>query len=341
MMTQKENMFCVLEICNMKQLMTVVFAVLFSVVNAHSDDKITTAQYIEMYAPIAQREMEAYKIPASIKLAQGILESSSGNSPLAKEAKNHFGIKCKKNWTGPTYIQDDDEKNECFRKYESVLASYEDHSQFLISNQRYADLFKLEPNDYKGWAHGLKAAGYATNPQYAPLLIKTIEENKLNEYDKPGKPAEFKAPEKEKPKPSQMVAPVTQKPVKNSPTGAELPDFEVRKHGKYGIRERYGVEYVTAQKADSYENIAKALEMMSWQLSLYNDSDRNKKLAEGEIVYIQPKRRKAGDETYTVKTGETLWNISQKFAVKQSRLAKLNELNDDAKLKAGQTIKLR
>jgi hypothetical protein len=325
----------------MKQLITVVFAMVFSVANTFCNDKITTAQYIEMYAPIAQREMEAYKIPASIKLAQGILESSSGNSPLAKEAKNHFGIKCKKNWTGPTYIQDDDEKNECFRKYETVLASYEDHSQFLKANQRYADLFKLELNDYKGWAHGLKAAGYATNPQYAPLLIKTIEENRLYEFDKPGNLPEFKTPEKEKPKPSQTIAPVTQKPIKNSSTGADLPDFEVRKHGKYGIRERYGVEYVTAQKGDSYDNIAKALEMMSWQLSLYNDAEKNKKLFEGEIVYIQPKRRKAGDESYTAKTSETLWDVSQKFAVKQSRLAKLNELNEDAKLKAGQTIKLR
>ena len=330
-----------MEICKMRLVITSVLGLLFIAAFGKENDKITTAQYIEMYAPIAQHEMEGYKIPASIKLAQGILESSSGNSPLAREAKNHFGIKCKKTWTGPTYIQDDDEKNECFRKYETVLASYEDHSQFLTGNQRYGDLFKLELNDYKGWAHGLKSAGYATNPQYAPLLIKTIEENRLYEFDKPGKQPEYKAPEKEKTKPSQTVAPVTQKPIKNLQKGDDLPDFEVRKHGKYGIRERYGVEYVTALKGDSYDNIAKALEMMSWQLTLYNDAEKNKKLVEGEIVYIQPKRRKAGDESYMVKAGETLWDISQKFALKQSRLAKLNELSEDARLKVGQTLKLR
>jgi hypothetical protein len=251
----------------MKQLMTGICALLFSAVYAHVDDKMTTAQYIETYASIAVREMDAYQIPASIKMAQGILESSSGNSPLAKEAKNHFGIKCKKDWTGETYIQDDDEKNECFRKYETVLASYEDHSQFLKKGQRYASLFTLERNDYKGWAHGLKAAGYATNPQYAPLLIKTIEENRLYELDKPGRAPEFKAPEKETPQPKQTLSQSSGNPPKQrASSGTDLPDFELRRHGNYGIRERNGVEYVLAQRGDTYEQIANALDMMAWQL---------------------------------------------------------------------------
>ena len=145
--------------------------------------KQTAAQYVERYKDIAITEMERYGIPASIKLGQGILESSAGNSDLAMEANNHFGIKCKKDWTGPSFYKDDDAKDECFRKYTSVLESYEDHSQFLKNSQRYASLFLLEPDDYKGWAHGLKKAGYATNPQYAQLLIKTIEENRLFQYD--------------------------------------------------------------------------------------------------------------------------------------------------------------
>jgi hypothetical protein len=339
---QNEKLICALEICKMKQLMTGICALLFSGVCAHVDDKMTTAQYIETYASIAVREMDAYQIPASIKMAQGILESSSGNSPLAKEAKNHFGIKCKKDWTGETYIQDDDEKNECFRKYETVLASYEDHSQFLKKGQRYASLFTLERNDYKGWAHGLKAAGYATNPQYAPLLIKTIEENRLYELDKPGRAPEFKAPEKETPQPKQTLSQSSAKPPKQrAASGTDLPDFELRRHGNYGIRERNGVEYVLAQRGDTYEQIANALDMMAWQLPQYNESDKNKKLNEGEIVYLQPKRRKAQDETYVAKKNESLWDVSQYFAVKVSRLAKLNELGEDARLKPGQTIKLR
>ncbi|MEX0635475.1 MAG: glucosaminidase domain-containing protein, partial [Ferruginibacter sp.] len=143
----------------------------------------TAAQYIEKYEETAKTEMRRYGIPASIKLGQGILESSAGNSDLAMEANNHFGIKCKKDWTGPAFNKDDDAKDECFRKYESVLASYEDHSQFLKNSSRYASLFLLSQDDYKGWAHGLKQAGYATNPKYAQLLIKTIEENRLFQYD--------------------------------------------------------------------------------------------------------------------------------------------------------------
>ena len=326
----------------MNKRMIAFVGFLWITVSAIGQGKMTTAQYIETYASIALREMDAYQIPASIKMAQGILESSSGNSPLARDAKNHFGIKCKKDWTGETYIQDDDEKNECFRKYETVRASYEDHSQFLKKGQRYASLFTLERNDYKGWAHGLKAAGYATNPQYAPLLIKTIEENRLYDLDKPGRAPEFKEPEKETPQPRQTLTQSPEKlPKPRSSGGADLPDFELRRHGNYGIRERNGVEYVLAQRGDSYEHIAKELDMMGWQLPQYNEADKNRKLGEGEIVYLQPKRRKAQDESYMVKKTESLWDVSQFFAIKVSRLAKLNELSEDARLKPGQTIKLR
>ena len=136
-----------------------------------------------MYREDAIREMERNSIPASITLAQGILESGDGNSPLARYANNHFGIKCHSDWTGKTFIQDDDKKNECFRKYKDPYESYKDHSDFLKKN-RYAFLFELKITDYKGWAHGLKKAGYATNPKYPHLLIKIIEENNLAQYDK-------------------------------------------------------------------------------------------------------------------------------------------------------------
>ena len=146
--------------------------------------RITPEEYIQTYKDIAMREMREHKIPASITLAQGLLESGAGNSALAREAKNHFGIKCHKGWTGKTYYMDDDEKDECFRKYKNAEDSFKDHSEFLCTRSRYASLFELEITDYKGWARGLKAAGYATNPKYAQLLIDRIELYNLTKYDK-------------------------------------------------------------------------------------------------------------------------------------------------------------
>ena len=149
-----------------------------------SEPRMSKTDYVGQYADQAIREMHASGVPASITLAQGMLESDFGNSPLAKYANNHFGIKCHKGWEGPTFIQDDDEKNECFRKYYEAYESYKDHSEFLRTRDRYATLFDLKTTDYKGWAKGLKKAGYATNPKYADLLIRIIEDNELYKYDK-------------------------------------------------------------------------------------------------------------------------------------------------------------
>jgi len=148
-----------------------------------AETKITTVQYIEQWNTTALEQMHEHLIPASITLAQGILESGSGNSRLAKQANNHFGIKCHKSWTGDTFIQDDDKKDECFRSYYSANESYNDHSLFL-KRSRYAGLFELRLDDYKGWAKGLKSAGYATNPKYAHLLIDLIERYHLYQYDR-------------------------------------------------------------------------------------------------------------------------------------------------------------
>ncbi|GAB4161216.1 MAG: glucosaminidase domain-containing protein [Winogradskyella sp.] len=142
----------------------------------------STAVYIATYAEIAKEEMRKYKIPASITLAQGILESASGKGRLAVEANNHFGIKCH-GWTGAKIYHDDDRSQECFRKYREAKSSYEDHSRFLVERGRYADLFKLKKDDYKGWARGLKKAGYATDRKYPDKLISLIERYKLYEYD--------------------------------------------------------------------------------------------------------------------------------------------------------------
>lgn len=162
-----------------------------------SAQNLTRAQYIEKYKDEAVKQMRKHKIPASITLAQGCLESNNGNSELARKANNHFGIKCHNGWKGKGYTHDDDRKGECFRKYNSAEDSFTDHSYFLISGSRYNSLFDLKITDYKAWAHGLKAAGYATNPKYAQMLIDIIEEYQLYKYDVPQAYAEAKALAKE------------------------------------------------------------------------------------------------------------------------------------------------
>ncbi len=315
-----------------KRFLTILF--IGFVWNSLSAQKQSTSEYIQQYKDIAIREMQKYQIPASIKMAQGILESSSGNSKLAKEARNHFGIKCKKTWTGPTFIQDDDAKDECFRKYESVLESYEDHSQFLKTNARYGELFTLDITDYKGWAHGLKKCGYATNPQYAQLLIKTIEEFKLHELDKGG---DIIA-EKPKEKNHTSTQPRTPRSKSNN---TDLPDFELKQQGGRSVMVRNRVQYIVVKQGDTFEKLNKELELMSWQLPKYNDLSSSNKLQAGDILYIQPKRRKASTREHVVKSGESMRTISQEHAVKLSRLYKLNHLAAGAEPHEGQQLKLR
>ena len=180
--------------------------------SANGQDRLTREEYIQKYKSLAVEEMEVYGIPASITMAQALLESDNGNGRLAREGNNHFGIKCKSTWTGATISHDDDAKGECFRKYPSVEASFNDHSEFLDKSARYQDLFKLDPMDYKGWAYGLKQAGYATNPAYAELLIKIIEDNQLYHLDRGEEiaPPIMGTPATEEPQ--QLVAETEQKP---------------------------------------------------------------------------------------------------------------------------------
>jgi len=298
--------------------------------------KTSTEEYIRTYSATAIREMEAWQIPASITLAQGILESASGNSPLAREANNHFGIKCKKDWAGETYFYDDDAKQECFRKYPNALASYEDHSAFLKNGSRYAFLFQLERTDYQGWAHGLKQAGYATNPKYAPLLIKTIEDYQLQRFDKPGKAAQYEAPKSAKPKPETEVH-----QGRKGSGSEDLPDFELKKGRGRPVKTHNGVPYVLAQKGDNLKSLSRELEMMPWQLPKYNDLAETTELKSGTRVYLHPKRRKGDVAEHVVQSGESLWDISQQHGIKLKRLCVLNGLEPDARLKSGQKLRLR
>lgn len=280
-----------------------------------SFSQMTKEQYIAKYKDLAINEMNRTGIPASIKLAQGLLESGFGNSRLAREANNHFGLKCHKNWNGPTIYHDDDEKNECFRKYRNVEESYRDHSDYIKKNQRYAFLFELDITDYKGWAYGLKKAGYATNPKYAELLIKTIEDNKLYLFD-----YEYKNIQ------------------------ANKHNIEKKQHEsitKREIYERNRVKYIIAKDGDTYEKITKELGLLKWQLKKYNELlDFNTPIKAGEIIYIQPKRNRpeAGKKVHIVKPGETLYSISQLYAIKLSKLCEINNIDSDTQLKEGTQI---
>ena len=290
-----------------------------------AEPRMSKMDYIEEFKDEAIREMHATGIPASITLAQGMLESDYGNSPLAKYAKNHFGIKCHKDWEGPTFIQDDDEANECFRKYYSAFDSYRDHSEFLMTRDRYAFLFDLKQTDYKGWAHGLKKAGYATNPKYAPLLIKIIEENDLHKYDHVKKIPEKEAiAEVKTPKSYTRIESVAQVP---SVSAIDVSDNNIK--------------FVVARKGETPESIAERFDMGRWQILKYNDLSKGARLIEGEVLYLQPKRNNAQQEYHTVSQGETVREISQKYGVKMKTIYKLNDLSGDENLQAGQKLKIR
>lgn len=284
-------------------------------------------EFIKKYKHIAIMEMERTGIPASIKLAQGILESGCGDSKLASGANNHFGIKCS-NWNGDTFHMDDDIADECFRKYTNPEQSWIDHSEFLTSRPRYASLFDLTTTDYKGWAKGLKTAGYATNPQYANLLIKIIEEEKLYEYDKV-----VKHPTGEKPSLN------TKKPVVSS-ASKSVNTTSVSYHKREEIRN--GVICICIQDGDSLEKIAGYYNIKLKKMLAYNEKS-NPSVVEGEYVFLKNKKSKAalGYEFHRVKEGDSLSGISQLYGVKIKSLTKFNYIDANSVLTEGEKIYLR
>ncbi|MEI8202711.1 MAG: glucosaminidase domain-containing protein [Bacteroidota bacterium] len=298
--------------------------------------------YVNQFKDIAVKKMKDYKIPASITLAQGIIESGCGKSDLATEANNHFGIKCHKDWTGETFYKDDDTKNECFRKYKNAEESYNDHSLFLSTRDRYAFLFDLEVTNYKAWATGLKQAGYATNPKYAETLINLIEKYKLNAYDDGSvaqnqtKPAAKKDAKKDtKPKVIKKTKPIS--------TQVDMDDFESISIGFNNRRvyENNGVKFFIARENDSFSKIAADAEISVKTLKSYNDFDENDSLKPGEMIYIEAKKRNSNSEYYVVKQGDNLHSISQYFGIKLNRLCKINNIEKGTELKAGKKLLLK
>jgi LysM repeat protein len=281
-----------------------------------AEPKMSPQQYIENFKDEAIKEMLMYNIPASITLAQGMLESGNGNSDLAVYANNHFGIKCHREWDGPTFIKDDDTKDECFRKYSSVLDSYTDHSQFLKTRSRYSQLFELRRTDYKGWAKGLKEAGYATDPKYTPRLVDLIESYKLYEFDKIDELPNITAVAEAKPKHPEALVP------------REILRFHF-------------IKYVLVKPGDSFYKIAHDTEKDLWQLYKFNDLEPNAKLIAGEKLYIQPKRNRAKEPMHTVKKGETMRSISQLHGIKLKSLYKKNNLKPGEEPKPGDILFMR
>lgn len=332
--------------------MTLIF-ILFLNVNIYSQNKSKAAlDYIEKYKDVAMREMQEYKIPASVTLAQGLLESGNGNSELAKKSNNHFGIKCHKDWKGGRTYHDDDEKGECFRVYKTPEESYRDHSKFLSNGQRYAFLFDLKITDYKGWAKGLKKAGYATLPTYANVLINLIEKYDLTQYDDMVVKGKFKYKEskkqKKKDQKTKEKTPKIEEPkidnaivyVPFKITEAEVVDKT--SDGRY-IRVNNNVKFIYAKEGESVYDLATMLGLYDYQIIKYNNLGKRTATKEDEIIYIEPKKNKAMRpyKYHTIQKGETLSYVSRLYAVKLKSLFKMNDMDENTVLHVGDNIRLR
>jgi len=313
----------------MRVCYSVIFGLLFFVAPDLLAQKMTAEQYINTWKDLAITEMKRSGIPASITLAQGLLESNNGNSRLAVVANNHFGIKCH-GWEGELIYHDDDHKDECFRHYNNAKDSYLDHTDFLMSRSRYVFLFEYKSTDYKSWAKGLRQAGYATDPKYPQKLIDLIERYRLHQYDTGVKVAKATS--------------ATSDPKKTAPKQASAWDdfasFNIERHP---VKSNNRTDYIIAKTGDTYTSLSNELDLMPWQLPRYNEAKSTDELIEGQIVYLQPKRRKAerGNEIHTVREGETMYHVSQKYAVKVSRLYTLNRMEEGTQPKTGDVLNLR
>ncbi|MDR1102504.1 MAG: glucosaminidase domain-containing protein [Tannerella sp.] len=268
--------------------------------------------YIKRYSPLAVQEEKKHHIPASITLAQALLESAAGQSVLAQQSNNHFGIKCHDEWKGKRYYKDAEKPNECFRRYSSVKDSYTDHSLFLTGRPRYESLFRLKRDDYVRWAKGLQSCGYATDRQYANKLIRLIETYRLYRYDgKKGKDA--------------------------------VSEDAGNGGGLYAVDKLYGLKYVVAGRGDSFEHLAQELDMKAKKLAKYNDAPVDFLLRQGDYIYLEKKRKKAVKPhlNHQVQAGESMHSISQRYGIRMENLYKMNHKDEDFVPEVGDILKLR
>lgn len=293
----------------MKRLITALLCILCCLLVQSQVRNKQYEAYIKKYRDIAVEEMRKYHIPASITLAQGLLESGAGQSTLARKSNNHFGIKCGSDWDGKSVRYDDDARNECFRAYKHPKQSYEDHSKFLASRSRYAFLFRLKITDYKGWAKGLKKAGYATDRRYAQRLIDIIELYDLHQYD-------------------------TKK-------GLKWMKDNPNPHQPYIAN---GLVYIVVRPGDTWKSISKEFDVSRKKLRKYNDLYKGYVLQPGDILYLEKKNRKADKEhvVHVLRAGESMYSISQKYGIRLKNLYKRNKMEPDSPApEVGTILRLR
>jgi LysM repeat protein len=304
-----------------------------------SNSGLSATEYINTYKDLAISEMKRTGIPASISLAQGMIESDFGHSTLARDANNHFGIKCHNDWTGPTVRHHDDKRNECFRKYSKPEESYYDHSDFLKSGSRYSFLFGIDKTDYKAWARGLKKAGYATNPDYANMLIRKIEENNLwyfdRGYNSTSLPPQTTVPVKENSPTQNLNKP--EKPITlnsdNTAVVAHVPR----------VMEKNRIQYIVVKEGETREKIEKEFQLLKWELPKYNELKSDFIPFPGQILYLQPKREKAepGKDFHNTTDGDTMYIISQLYGIKLKSLYEMNRMAEGSETETGKKIWLR
>ena len=325
----------------MKKIVAIILLVFVGVASLSASVRQTREEYVEKYKAIAIAHMERYGIPASITMAQGILESDSGNSKLSTSSNNHFGIKCKKHWTGDRVYHDDDAKGECFRAYPSVEASYEDHADFLDQSPRYDSLFAYPSDDYRSWARGLKACGYATAPDYAERLVKIIESMKLYLLDKENGNKIYSAAKN-------AVANTETWWESNIATSDEQINpnafrVTVNSHKGYGVYRSNHTFYVVAKEGDTFESVGKVFDISPKMLRKLNDVEKDATLAKGDIVYIERKKTQwlGNVIQHKVVRDENLYSLSQSYGIRLKSLAKLNGLGKGEDVRKGEIIRLK
>lgn len=303
-----------------KLFLLVLFALTASLAGAQMKWNQRYQTYINQYRDLAIQQMLRYNIPASITLAQGLLESGAGNSELAARSNNHFGIKCH-GWTGRKSYHDDDDTQECFRAYDNVYESFEDHSVLLSTQPRYSSLFSLSKTDYKGWARGLKKCGYATSPTYAQKLIGIIELYKLHEYDRATKYDRF----------------MEQRTYKDTPAAKGGMAHPIHAYNK-----NY---YIVAREGDTFKSIGEELGLSYRKIAKYNERDKRDKLTAGEIIYLKKKQKKAEkvykDRPHVVKAGDSMYSIAQYYGIRLKSLYRKNGLSPDYRIKVGDRLRVR
>lgn len=316
-----------------KRNLFVLFFAAIAAANSYAQPKAVIEAYIERYKAIAVSEMQRTGVPASITLAQGIHETGAGTSRLVISSNNHFGIKCKTEWTGERVYHDDDARGECFRKYDDPAISYRDHSDFLRTRSHYASLFTLDPTDYEAWAHGLKKAGYATNPKYPQILIKLIQDYNLQDYT-------LIAMGRKEPGTLEPVWATASEPVSAAVAGEALlaAPKPVYPEGIFKIND---TKVMAIAKGTSYIKVAEEQDILLARLMDFNDMRDGDVALQDGLLYLQRKRKTGAHETHVVLPGETLYDIAQTEGIRLESLLEYNYLTPNVRPAVGEKLYLK